>query len=100
MSANGEPTWSEAEWEAAVADLATKAARALLFFVGAVSRAQNAARAAEAAGVTGALRLLPAAVAELDPNAPGFLERVQEPVLRGLLTPEEANKLLDWKGSV
>lgn len=89
------PTMPEEWWEESVTDLAARASRAMFYLVGAIHRAQNAARWAEDAGVEGACRLLPAFIKDFHPDAPGVLALIQEPTLRGLVTADEANRLLE-----
>jgi hypothetical protein len=56
--AAGEQTWTPDEWRTAVTELSARAAKAFLYFVGTVQRAQGAAAAAEAAGVADAREFL------------------------------------------
>lgn len=91
---------TEAQWEDAVALLGKRAVIAWYYLVCCISRAQNTATAAEAAGVIGAHRLLTRLVANFDPNSAEFREAMEEPTLRGIVTVAEANRVLDWQGEI
>jgi hypothetical protein len=90
---------TEAEWEDSTVILAKRAASAWLYFVGCVQRARRAGVGAEAAGVVGAQRLLPDIVTKLNPTDALFIQMTAQITTSGLLSPEEANRLLNWDGA-